>query len=105
MNPKVAAPRQRSTMANISSCEKLSDYEVAFHFIIACQRRPIKQEVFLMGISLQDFVIAAMPASHGMSLTSRCGGRGRHWNPVLESGRYALNLGVTGFDRLGPREQ
>jgi peptide/nickel transport system substrate-binding protein len=32
MNPKVAAPRTRSTMSNISSCEKLNDYEVAFHF-------------------------------------------------------------------------
>ena len=32
MNPKVAAPRSRSLLANIASCEKLGDYEVAFHF-------------------------------------------------------------------------
>jgi len=32
MNPKVAAPRSRSLLDNIASCEKLGDYEVAFRF-------------------------------------------------------------------------
>lgn len=32
MNPKVAAPRARSTLDKVKDCIKINDYEVAFHF-------------------------------------------------------------------------